>query len=187
MNTRWLLIALGVSLALNLALAGFLVGRAAGPPPFLRPSPANFDPAAGLGRLLRFLPEDRRSEVLDGIARRDIRKSLGSVRRTQRTLAEHLSQEPFDEQALAATLGRFREQFAASQAASHAAFVAAAARMTPAERQRFVATMRKGPRGRRGDGPARDRSERSARTKAREGGVEISDSAGPPAPEPRER
>ena len=160
MNTRWLLIALGVSLALNLALAGFLAGRAAGPPPFLRPSPASFDPTVGLGRLLRFLPEDRRSEVLGGIARHDIRKSLASVRRTQRALARHLSREPFDEQALAATLGRFRDQFAASQAASHAAFAAAAARLTPAERQRFVATMRQGPRGRRGGRPAADQGQR---------------------------
>ena len=172
MNTRWLLIALGVSLALNLALAGFLAGRAAGPP-FLRPSPASFDPTVGLGRLLRFLPEDRRSEVLHGIARRDIRKSLASVRQTQRALARHLSREPFDEQALAATLNRFRDQFAASQAASHAAFVAAAGRLTPAERQRFVATMRQGPRGRRGEGAAtgdgQDRGEREQRRYGRRG------------------
>ena len=170
MNTRWLLIALGVSLALNLALAGFLAGRAAGPPPFLRPPPASFDPTVGLGRLLRFLPEDRRSEVLRGIARRDIRRSLASVRQTQRALARHLAQEPFDDQALAATLGRFRDQFAASQAASHAAFVAAAARLTPAERQRFVATMRQGPRGRRGDGPARGDGQNRGEREQRRGG-----------------
>lgn len=170
MNTRWLLIALGVSLALNLALAGFLAGRAAGPPPFLRPPPANFDPTVGLGRLLRFLPEDRRSEVLHGIARHDIRKSLASVRQTQRALARHLAQEPFDEQALAATLARFRDQFAASQAASHAAFVTAASRLTPAERQRFVATMRQGPRGRRGEGAAKGDGQHRGRREQRRGG-----------------
>lgn len=163
MKVRWLLIALGTSLALNLALVGFLVGQAAGAPSFLRAPPAGFDPTVGLGRLLRFLPEDRRAEVLAGAARGDIREALATVRRTQRVLHRQLGQEPLDEQALAAALGRFREEFAASQAASHAAFVAVAARLTPAERQRFVARMNKGPRARRGDRPGRGEGQRERR------------------------
>ena len=159
MKARWLTIALVASLALNLALVGYMVGKAAGPP-FLRPPPTSFDPTVGLGRLLRFLPAERRREVLAGTARQDIRESLATARRTARTLHRQLGQAPFDEQALAATLQRFRDDFAESQARSHAAFVAAAAALTPAERQRFTKSLRK--EARRGNGGRRQerRSER---------------------------
>ena len=159
MKARWLLIALVASLALNLALVGYMVGKATGPP-FLRPPPTSFDPTVGLGRLLRFLPAERRREVLAGTARQDIRESLATARRTARTLHRQLGQEPFDEQALAATLQRFRDDFAESQVRSHAAFVAAAAALTPAERQRFTKSLRRETR--RG-GDERKRERRSER------------------------
>lgn len=158
MKARWLLIALVASLALNLALVGYMVGKAAGPP-FLRPPPTSFDPTVGLGRLLRFLPAERRREVLAGTARQDIRESLVTARRTARTLHQQLGQEPFDEQALATTLQRFRNDFAESQARSHAAFVAATAALTPAERQRFTKSLRK--EARRGGDGVRKRERRS--------------------------
>lgn len=153
-KARWLLIALGVSLALNLALVGFLAGRAAGPPPFFRAA-IGVDPTVGLGRMLRFLPDDRRREVLGREAPRRIRESLAAVRETQRALDRQLREDDFDAAEVAATLQAFRERFAESQARSHAALVAAAGRLTPAERAQLVAQMRERPRGRRGDRPRR--------------------------------
>lgn len=153
-KARWLLIALVVSLALNLALVGFLAGRAAGPPPFFRAA-IGVDPTVGLGRMLRFLPDERRREVLGREAPRRIRESLAAVRETQRALDRQLREEDFDAAEVAATLQAFRERFAESQARSHAALVAAAGRLTPAERAQLVAQMRRGTKGRRGDRPRR--------------------------------
>ena len=158
-KARWLLVALGVSLALNLGLVGFMIGKAAGPPTFFRAA-AGMDPTVGLGRMLRFLPEERRREVMGRDAHRQIRQSLAAVRQTQRALNRQLREEDFDAAAVTATLQSFRERFAESQARSHAALVAAAARLTPAERQQLVGQMRGGRRGdrpRRREGAGRER------------------------------
>ena len=161
MKTRWLVVALIVSVVVNLALVGFLIG-VSGKPPAWRPG--GFDAAAGLGRLIRFLPEERRSEVLgpigkDGL-RREARGSFRTMRRAQHGIAEALAAEPFDPDKLDAALAAFRDQFDLSQQRSHAAFVTIMEMLTPEERRRFVETMRhmRDPgrdRGRRPEGRRR--------------------------------
>ena len=148
MKSKWLVIGLIVSLVLNLALVGFLVGRASGPSPWQRSA---LDPVAGLPRLLSFLPKERRRELLEQQPRRQLRESLRDMRRAQHAIDEALVQEPFDAEALAAQLARYRQHFGASQTRSHAAFVAIAANLTPEERQRFVKSLRRrGAHGARG-------------------------------------
>ena len=148
MRRKWLLAGLVVSVALNLALIGFLAGTAGGPPAWRTPG---FDPAVGLARLVRFLPDERRDELLDRSARREIGASLRDMRRAQRAMHEALAADTFDRAALAASLGQFRDHFAASQARSHAAFVEIAAHLTPQERRRFVQSQQRGKKSRRRD------------------------------------
>ena len=136
MKSKWLIGGLGASLILNLALIGFLIGAAFGPPsPWAR---RGFDPTDGLARMTRFLGEERRRDLLDGQKRREIGASFRELRRTQRAIHEALAAEPFDREALAATLAQFREQFAANQTLSHAALADLIARLTPEERRRFA-------------------------------------------------
>ena len=144
MKAKWLVIGLVASLALNLALVGFLVGTESGPPPWHRGA---FEPVAGLPRLMGFLPKERRQELMEQHPRRRLRESLRDMRRAQRAMDAALAEEPFDAEALSTALARYRRHFADSQASSHAAFVAIAAQLTPQERRRFVESLR-----RRGDG-----------------------------------
>lgn len=132
MKTRWLIVALAVSLALNIAVLGFYIGASGGGMPRL--SRTAFDPTVGVGRLLRFLPEERREAVADRAARRQVRASLRELRVAQSAVDDALVQEPFDANALTTALERFREQFAASQMRSHAALVDICRKLTPEER-----------------------------------------------------
>ena len=151
MKTRWLVVALALSLALNIAVLGFYIGTAGGGMPRL--SRTSFDPTVGIGRLLRFLPEERREAVADRDARRQVRASLRTLRVAQRAVDDALVQEPFDANALTTALERFREQFAASQMRSHAALVDICRKLTPEERTLLATTVR----SKRDARPRRDR------------------------------
>ena len=152
MKTKWLVIGLVVSLVLNMALVGFLVGKASGPSPWHRGA---FDPIAGLPRLMDFLPKERRRELITQQPRGPVREALRDMRRAQHAMDRALAAEPFDAEVLAEALARYRVYFAAGQERSHAAFVAIAAELTPPERRRFLESLRR--RGERGE---RSRSER---------------------------
>lgn len=147
MKRKWLIAGSLASVALNLALVGFLIGSSSGPSMWRG---RGFDPSVGLARLVRFLPPERRDELLDDAKRREIRRSLHDMRRTQRDVHEAMAAEQFDLAVLEASLRQFRDHFAANQARSHAAFVEIAGRLTAKERRRFVRSQQKG-KNRRGD------------------------------------
>lgn len=156
MRSRWLVIALAISVALNIGMIGLGIGFATGSPHWGR----GVDPTAGLARLLRSLPEARRAEltrsgapaISDGELRRRIVASMRDLRASQRQIASALAEEPFDSDAVAEALASFREHYAANQAGSHEAFVAILERLTPEEKRQFLETMRpdKDRRGRHG-------------------------------------
>ena len=135
MKFKWLVGGLAASLTLNLALIGFLIGTAFDPPSWGR---RGLDATDGLARLVLFLGEERRRELLDRQTRQEIGASLQEMRRAQRALGKALTAEPFRREAVAAALAQFREQLAANQVLSHAAFADMAAQLTPEERRRFV-------------------------------------------------
>ena len=171
MRSKWLVIALAISVALNVGMLGLGIGFA-GSHHWGR----GVDPTAGLARLLRSLPEPRREELMQGGApamsngelRRRIGASMRDLRASQRQIGSALATEPFDPEAAAAALASFREHFAANQADSHEAFVAILERLTPEERRQFLETMRpsKDRRGRHGNRP---RPEGARRGPARTG------------------
>lgn len=159
MRNRWPIAALVVSLVVNLALAGFVAGqmtRGFAPMPGL-------EPMVGVVRLVRFLDEDRRREVVGDLwdRRRDLRPSLRAIRGSQRDVAAALTAEPFDEAALRAALEAFRQRLERSQAGSHEILATVAARLTPEERRYLARALsrpgpRSGPRAgqHRGSGPS---------------------------------
>ena len=156
MRSKWLVAALAVSLALNLALVGLFVGRMSGPPPWTQ---ARMDPSFGLARALRFLPEERRDALFADEDFRDIRRSLGrsmlGMRKHQRDIHAALVAEPFDPDALATAFASFRENMDEAQARNHGLFVRIATDLTPEERDELRRALSRPMRGRNG----RDRSE----------------------------
>ena len=103
-RNKWLVLVLVLSLGANLAMAGFLAGRATGD----RGGPRLLDPNLRVTRaLLQQLPEERR-EALRPIVReqlRSIRPSVGGIREAQRDIESALVGEPFDPKKLEAALG----------------------------------------------------------------------------------
>ena len=166
MKSKWLIGALVVSVALNIAAVGFLAGYASGPKSGAR----GLDPTAGLARLVRTLPNERRRELAgqgapvlsEGELRTQIRQSLRELRVSQRTIERAVATEPFDRQRLVEVLARYREHFAHNQAGNHQALVDILARLTPEERRQFLHTMRVKPHGPDRPGP-RHRPDRTNR------------------------
>lgn len=150
MRNRWLIAALVVSLVVNLALAGFIVGRMTRD---FSPMPG-LDPLVGVVRLVRFLDDDRRREVVGDLwdRRRELRPSLRAIRGSQRDVVAALTAEPFDEAALRGALEAFRDGLERSQAGSHEILATVAGRLTPEERA-YLARVLFRPGRHRGAGP----------------------------------
>ena len=146
-NSRGLVIALVVSIALNLVTVGIFVGsffRGEGGP---RPEMHRIDPAWGMRRLLGDLPEER-TKVLAPLYRdyfSAMRPRFREIRGTQESLRAAMLTEPLDEAALRTALGAFQDQLTGSQRATQDAFVALAAELTLSERQQLVENMGKRP------------------------------------------
>ena len=139
-------IALAISVAVNLLIAGIFVGRAF----HRRPPPPEHDKSA-LHR-----ESDGRRAPLRGLYRehgdelRDKRRAIGEARRTARAALEA---EPFDRAALERALEALRKETGASQEIMHKAIVEAASKGSPEERKKLgfaidrTALGADGPRG----------------------------------------
>jgi Spy/CpxP family protein refolding chaperone len=149
---RALVIALVVSIALNLVAVGMFLGQKAGP----RPAINRVDPVFGLRRLLGDLPEER-ARTLAPLYREyfaTMRPRFREIRETQAALRAAMLADPLDEAGLRLALKSFEAQLGDSQRASQDAFVALAAALTLEERQRLVESMGRRPeRWRPGDKP----------------------------------
>ncbi len=146
-SSKWLIIALVVSLGANIALVGFLAGRASS----IDLRPGTLDPILGFARILPELPQARH-DILRPLIRehmRSVRPSIREIRRAQRDLGAALLAEPFESAEVEAALAGFREHLAQSQVASHAAFVTLVGQLTQLERKLLVDVLRRNPRQRR--------------------------------------
>jgi len=142
--------ALVLSVAINLALAGFLAGRTLEP----RLAPPRMDPTLAFFPVLREFPEARRAE-LRPIMREQFRNARPDMRRmrdAQRSIRAALTATPFAEAALADALTDFRAALLASQEGSHAALVRLAQALTPAERELLATALGEGQREGRREG-----------------------------------
>lgn len=145
-SSKGLLVALGISLALNLALIGFVAGRASlTGMKHLAP-----DPSLGAFRLVRQLP-DKRREALRPLMRehyRGIRPKLRQLHAAQTQIRDALGSETYQPAELERALGEFRAALLASQEHSHRALIRLASDMSADERQQLMEAMTWNP-GRR--------------------------------------
>ena len=151
MNNKWLIGGLTVSVILNLLLIGFVAGRVSGAPPLLG---GRMDPTTGYVRLLHFLPEQRREAIAPIVEpmMRELMPALRSMRSDHRAVHEALAGEPFDPNALAATLETLRHHLGSTQATAHATLVELATALSAEERAQLADAMRRPahkPRGER--------------------------------------
>lgn len=142
-TTRKLVIAISISLALNLFFAGFLVARAV----LGRGHGGRFggdDPHGPFGALMGE-PQAWRSaepQVRDVMKRHheSLRARGGELRQAQREVADALTAEPFDRARLERALATTRAQTEASQKEMHDGLIELAASIGPEERRRLART-----------------------------------------------
>jgi len=130
---RWLLIALGLSVVLNLIIGGYVVGRILyGPPSF-------GGPHFGLHKMTRDLSEEGRDLARDVMREhfRPLKGELSETRQTRRDIEELLSAETVDMVALESALDRLDTQNRVIHETIRAAIVDLIQRLPPEERRKL--------------------------------------------------
>lgn len=155
MKSKWVAIVLLVSLALNLALAGFLLGSRT-------QQVASHDPTRAYPRWARSLPESRR-EALEPVMMkhmRAMRPKVLTLRQQQRALTAAIGAEHFDTEILQSALTDMRSEHERMQRASHESFTEFVAHLTKVERRALAKDMGKHRRrhARQGNGRLPNRS-----------------------------
>ena len=98
-KSKWIIMALVISLIINLLLVGYLAGQSSKPKMF-------GDPTRMFPRWVRSLPEDRQ-QTLRPLVREHmntVRPALRDMRRQHTQLRQAIGAEPFDADALAEEL-----------------------------------------------------------------------------------
>lgn len=138
MNSKWLMVLLIVSLALNFALLGFVIGKGFAD----RGGP---DPSKMYRRWVHTLPEPRRDELRPGLRESFVeqRPLVRTMRRQHRALREQIRAETFSAEDMSATLAAMRDTHNRLQALNNASFVDFVGALTPAERTALADDLRK--------------------------------------------
>lgn len=161
-KTRWLTLALVISLGINLLIAGIVIGRIIAGPPAHMPGPIH------LGMLMRHVEPETREKLAPEMRR--LRDSVMPLRRemrdAQQAFTTVLMADEIDEEALASAQSRLADASATLQAQVHEQMAATMAAIPPEERRRILSEMqRRGERfrdrrdrheKRRLEGPPRD-------------------------------
>lgn len=159
--SKWLTIALTVSLGANLFLAGLFVGRWVGPPPLFAHAATTRHPErpvqAMLDRLAAGLDEPSRTtfETIIERHRPGLTAAGSSFRESRRRVGDVMAAEPFDRAKLDEALRELRERNIEFQRTLHRALTDAAEGLPPPARQKLAAAA------------SRSRSEREREAKAR--------------------
>lgn len=160
-RTSWLVGALCVSIAINMALAGFFLGKKTNDVQVMAPV---VDPGIGIRQALSHLPEDRREEVLARIedhhksSRREIRALMRKVHRHRREIWSLIQDQQVDSEEVVQSLQRYRDTLADAQDRMDQWMVQLVSSMSVEERRmmlkkhratgRFGTDIRHGPRQR---------------------------------------
>ena len=150
MRSKWLIGLFVLSVAVNLALIGFLVGRHSGAAAFV-------DPAREYPRWVRTLPDSRRDTLRPAIIQhiRSMRGNIRTLSGLNREVHKAIAADPFDASRLAAALQAVNRHNNDMQHKSHQSLASFVGQLTSAERAAFAASLqraerRSGPHGRRG-------------------------------------
>ena len=148
MRSKWLIGLFVLSVAVNLALIGFVVGRHSGAAAFV-------DPAREYPRWVRSLPEPRRDTLRPAITRhiRSMRGDIRALSGLNREVRQAIEADPFDASRMAAALKAVHMHNSDMQHKSHQSLVSFVSQLTSAERAAFAASLqrpvrRPGPAGR---------------------------------------
>ena len=150
---RGIKIALAVSLALNLLVAGLVGGAILGRP---APGEAPAIRTLGLGPFALALPREARDEVRDRIEAdmADLRRNRAEIGRSLMAVRRALLSDPFDREAASRALAGSRDAAIALQAQGHGALLDTLEGMSPGERavvaERMGRTLRRLARWDRG-------------------------------------
>ena len=137
---RWLLPALLLSVAINIAFVGYLVGRQSAPV-LAGPVGNPLVVSGAVGRFVRDLPPERREELKPLVREhlRALRKGARGLRSAHHELQHALRVEPFDEEKTRMALGQLSRAIdpQASRQAEDT-YVSLLRAMTPEERRAFA-------------------------------------------------
>ena len=166
-SSRWISIALLVSLAINVLVLGFVIGRGmpfGENPAMHRTGGERLDPTAGYFRMLHKWPENRRESFRPVVREhmQGMRSHFQKIPPLHREIQASLDAEPFDPRTLEAALEKLRAHLQISQEKTHSSLVELAKTMPLDERQLLGKEMRQSPRGfnrRREPNRAREREE----------------------------
>ncbi len=139
MRIKWLVVALLVSLCLNLFAAGFYVGRGSGEPRGDLVVPPHTI-------ALHALPEHRARDLLSHFSEsiHPVRQDMSRMRTARGELHRLLVSDPFDHEAFALTLDELTAGVASVHGHTNSSFVKITMHMTPVER-RMVASYIESP------------------------------------------
>jgi uncharacterized membrane protein len=143
---------IALSVALNLFLAGWIVGdwtrtrTLPAPAPAAQPNQASGEPRGMVNRMVAALPADQREQVETRFAaRRDEAQRIGrNIRALRQKLGESIGAETFDRTAVEATLAQLRQQNTAAATSFHTALLDSLAGLPPEARRAMVASMARG-------------------------------------------
>lgn len=151
---KLLLALLGLSVAINLAIVGFLAGQSMRPAVLVQ----GVDPMRLVPRWARSLPAERRDALLPMLRqqRRDAIVQRRDIRNAHAAVQAAVAAESFDVKQLAQTLASLRATLGVSQQTSHDDFIDFVAALSAAERQHLASQLGR-PKAdrRRSDGPGR--------------------------------
>jgi uncharacterized membrane protein len=144
-TNRYLVGGLIASVAINLALVGFLAGRAS---TMEFNNMSRVDPMMGMRTLLRDLPEDRQETLMPRFREyfSALRPRFRDIRGAQGSLREAILSDPLDTAALQQALNNFNTNLFASQANGHEALIALIAALNAEERKQLIVNLHKPPR-----------------------------------------
>lgn len=134
-SNKWLILALVLSLGVNIALVGFMAGRASQGLQF-----RHVDPTVGFMRGFQELDEQRREELRPLLREhfRAVLPSLWQMRGAHRELHQAVLAEPFNAAALETVLADLRRHLGESQEVGHAALVRLATELSAEERRLLI-------------------------------------------------
>ena len=144
MKSKWVTVFLIVSICINLALAGYIVGN--------RTLPGmGFDATRSYPRWVHTLPPERR-EVMWPLVRqqrKNMRPAMRALRKYHHALRTAIVNKPFSREGLDETLQAIREQHGHVQSLTHDGFIEFVAQLSDEEREQLASDMarRKRPNG----------------------------------------
>ena len=167
-RSRWMNVALLISIGLNVLILGFVIGRGLPTSDHSAPHSAagdRLDPTAGYFRVFHNWPEDRRESFRPVLRKHmtGMRNHFREITSLHHEIQKALNAEPFDPEALTTALEKLRAHLLISQEKTHTSLIEIAKTMPLDERQRLAREIRKPPRafaGRRPSGWEHDQKPR---------------------------